>query len=43
MAEAESEGGRSGRSRGGNQPKRRIPGGASRRPQGGGAPGGPRR
>src|SRR5579885_3521815 len=39
MAEAEAEGGRGGRSRGGNQPKRRVPGGASRRPQGGG--GGP--
>ena len=47
QAEAESEAGRGGRGRGGNaaggpggQPKRRVPGGASRRPQGGG--GGPR-
>ncbi len=45
QAEAEAEAARGGRSRGGNagpggQPKRRVPGGASRRPQGGG--GGPR-
>ncbi len=45
QAEAEAEAGRGGRGRGGNagpggQPKRRVPGGASRRPQGGG--GGPR-
>jgi small subunit ribosomal protein S2 len=48
QAEAEAEGARGGRSRGGNspapggagQPRRRVPGGASRRPQGGGAPGG---
>jgi len=43
QAEAESEAARGGRSRGGNagpggQPKRRVPGGASRRPQGGGGP-----
>ncbi len=49
QAEAEAEGGRGGRSRGGTgggtgQPKRRIPGGASRRPGGGGSgPGGGRR
>ncbi len=47
QAEAEAESARSGRSRGGaatpGQPRRRIPGGASRRPQGGAAPGGPRR
>jgi small subunit ribosomal protein S2 len=49
QAEAEAEGGRGGRSRGGNaapggagQPKRRVPGGASRRPQSSG-PGGGRR
>jgi small subunit ribosomal protein S2 len=37
LAEAEAEGGRGGRgSRGGGQPKRRIPGGASRRQGGGG-------
>ena len=41
QAEAEAEAARGGRSRGGNagpggQPKRRVPGGASRRPQGGG-------
>lgn len=35
QAEAEAEGGRSGRSRGASQPKRRVPGGASRRPAGG--------
>jgi small subunit ribosomal protein S2 len=40
QAEAEAEGGRGGRVRGGNAPKRRVPGGATRRP--GGAPGGPR-
>ena len=50
QAEAEAEaargGGRGGRGgggrggAGGGQPKRRVPGGASRRPQGGGAPGG---
>ena len=49
QAEAEAEaarGGRGGRGGGGRggagagQPKRRVPGGASRRPQGGGAPGG---
>lgn len=48
QAEAEAEAARGGRSRGGSnaaggpggQPKRRVPGGASRRPQGGG--GGPR-
>jgi small subunit ribosomal protein S2 len=49
QAEAEAEsargGGRGGRGggrggAGGGQPKRRIPGGASRRPQGGGTPGG---
>jgi small subunit ribosomal protein S2 len=45
QAEAEAEAARGGRSRGGGnaggpggQPKRRIPGGASRRPQGGGGP-----
>ena len=46
LAEAEAEGGRGGRGgRGGNAPKRRVPGGASRRPQGGGptGPGGGRR
>jgi small subunit ribosomal protein S2 len=46
LAEAEAEsGGRGGRGgRGGGQPKRRVPGGASRRPQGGGPQGGgPRR
>ncbi len=45
LAEAEAEGGRGGRgARGGNQPKRRIPGGASRRPSGPGTgPGGGRR
>ncbi len=50
QAEAEAEGGR-GRGRGdrgtqgqgGGQPKRRVPGGASRRPAGGGGPGGGRR
>lgn len=41
QAEAEGEAARGGRNRGGNagpggQPKRRVPGGASRRPQGGG-------
>lgn len=42
QAEAESEAGGAGRSRGGNAPKRRVPGGASRRPQGSGTPqGGP--
>ncbi|MGI8950804.1 MAG: 30S ribosomal protein S2 [Chitinophagaceae bacterium] len=35
-AEAEAARGRGEKVRGGNQPKRRIPGGASRRPQGGG-------
>ncbi len=45
QAEAEAEAARSGRSRGGGnagpggQPKRRVPGGASRRPQGGGGGG----
>ena len=40
LAEAEAEGGRGGRGgRGGNAPKRRVPGGASRRPQGGGPTG----
>jgi len=48
QAEAEQEGGRGrgDRSQGqghGNQPKRRVPGGASRRPAGGGGQGGPRR
>jgi small subunit ribosomal protein S2 len=46
MAEAEAEsGGRSGRggNRGGGQPKRRVPGGASRRTGGGPQGGGPRR
>src|SRR3954468_14107729 len=46
QAEAEAEGGRSRGERpphGGNQPKRRVPGGASRRPAGGGGQGGPRR
>ncbi len=46
LAEAEAEGGRGGRggARGGNQPKRRVPGGASRRTQGPGTgPGGGRR
>src|SRR4051812_31430841 len=50
LAEAEQEGGRGRgeRSQGqghgnGNQPKRRVPGGASRRPGGGGGQGGPRR
>ncbi|NNV56455.1 30S ribosomal protein S2 [Limnovirga soli] len=49
LAEAEAEAARGGRSRGGagagaGQPKRRVPGGASRRPQGGGTgPGGGRR
>jgi len=48
LAEAEQEGGRGRgeRSQGqghGNQPKRRVPGGASRRPAGGGGQGGPRR
>jgi small subunit ribosomal protein S2 len=50
LAEAEAEAARGGRSRGGagagaGQPKRRVPGGASRRPQGGGGtgPGGGRR
>ncbi len=51
LAEAEAEAGRGGRggARTGTTagaagaPKRRVPGGASRRPQGGGAPGGPRR
>jgi len=46
QAEAEAEAARGGRSRagvnagpgGGGQPKRRVPGGASRRPQGGGPP-----
>ncbi len=43
QAEAEAEAARGGRSRGGNagpggQPKRRVPGGASRRPQSGGGP-----
>jgi len=44
QAEAEAEAARGGRGRGGNaggpggQPKRRVPGGASRRPQGGGGP-----
>ncbi len=43
QAEAEAEAGRGGRGRGNNagpggQPKRRVPGGASRRPQGGGGP-----
>jgi small subunit ribosomal protein S2 len=46
QAEAEAEAARGGRSRaganagpgGGGQPKRRVPGGASRRPQGGGSP-----
>ncbi|QEC68695.1 30S ribosomal protein S2 [Panacibacter ginsenosidivorans] len=49
QAEAEAEAARGGRGgsrgggrggAGGGQPKRRVPGGASRRPQGGGAPGG---
>jgi small subunit ribosomal protein S2 len=49
QAEAEAEGGRGGRSRGGNapggagQPKRRVPGGASRRPQSSGPGSGARR
>src|SRR3982751_553517 len=46
QAEAEAEGGRGRGERpphGGNQPKRRVPGGASRRPAGGGGQGGPRR
>ncbi len=47
QAEAEAEGGRGGRQRGPGgpgQPKRRVPGGASRRPQSGGTgPGGGRR
>jgi small subunit ribosomal protein S2 len=51
MAEAEAEGGRGGRSGrggqgrgpGGGQPKRRVPGGASRRTGGGPQGGGPRR
>ncbi len=49
MAEAESETSRGGRSRSSNaapgsgQPKRRIPGGASRRPQGSTGPGGGKR
>lgn len=34
QAEAEAEAGRGGKVRGGNQPKRRVPGGASRRPGG---------
>jgi small subunit ribosomal protein S2 len=34
LAEAESEGGKGGRVRGTGQPKRRVPGGASRRPAG---------
>ena len=43
QAEAEAEAGRGGRGRGANAgpggpPKRRVPGGASRRPQGGGGP-----
>jgi small subunit ribosomal protein S2 len=43
QAEAEAEAARTGRNRGANagpggQPKRRVPGGASRRPQGGGGP-----
>lgn len=51
QAEAEAEAGGRGRGRGGDnrgaggpggQPKRRVPGGASRRPQGGGTPGGRR-
>src|SRR3954469_6658936 len=46
QAEAEAESGRGRGERpphGGNQPKRRVPGGASRRPAGGGGQGGPRR
>ncbi|TKK70733.1 30S ribosomal protein S2 [Ilyomonas limi] len=46
QAEAEAEGGRARGERaahGTNQPKRRVPGGASRRPAGGGGQGGPRR
>jgi small subunit ribosomal protein S2 len=39
QAEAEAEAARGGRVRGGQAPKRRVPGGASRRP---GGPGGPR-